>query len=167
MPLNREEKELLVQGLRKDFETVQTLVIAEYRGVKVSAMTELRRRARDQRVSLRVIKNTLARLAVRGTSFESLTEYMKGPLIYGYSEDPIGAAKVIYDFSRDEPSVLIRAGFYDGRVMSEEGVKQLASIPSRGELLSRLLFVMQAPVSGMARVIAALAEKKSEKTESI
>ncbi|MCP6467789.1 50S ribosomal protein L10, partial [Klebsiella pneumoniae] len=123
----------------------QTVVLAEYRGIAVGDLTKLRAQAREQKVYLRVLKNTLARRAVEGTPFAPLAEQMTGPLIYGISEDAIAAAKVVNDFSKSNDKLVIKAGSFDGKVMDKAGVQALASIPSREELLSKLLFVMQTP----------------------
>ena len=160
MPLNKESKQAVVAEVAAQVAKAQTVVLAEYRGIAVGDLTKLRAKAREQQVYLRVLKNTLARRAVEGTPFASLAEQMTGPLIYGISEDAIAAAKVVNDFSKSNDKLVIKAGSYEGKVMDKAGVQALANIPSREELLSKLLFVMQAPVSGMARALAALAEKK-------
>ena len=136
------------------------MVLAEYRGIQVGHLTQLRAKAREQEVYLRVLKNTLARRAVEGTPFAPLAEQMTGPLIYSISEDAVAAAKVVNDFAKSNDKLVIKAGNYAGNVMDKAGVQALASIPSREVLLSKLLCVMQAPVSGFARALAALAEKK-------
>ncbi|MBB5020481.1 large subunit ribosomal protein L10 [Chitinivorax tropicus] len=160
MSLNLEDKKAVVADVSAVVANAQTIVIAEYRGIEVSSMTKLRAKAREQGVYLRVLKNTLARRAVADTSFAGLADQMVGPLVYGISEDPVAAAKVLHDFAKTDDKIVIKAGAYDGKVMSTAEVAALASIPSREELLSKLLFVMQAPVSGFARAMAALAEKK-------
>ncbi|WP_137940211.1 50S ribosomal protein L10 [Chitinivorax sp. B] len=160
MSLNLEDKKAVVAEVSAVVANAQTIVIAEYRGIEVSSMTKLRAKAREQGVYLRVLKNTLARRAVAETSFAGLADQMVGPLVYGISEDPVAAAKVLHDFAKTDDKIVVKAGAYDGKVMSSAEVAALASIPSREELLSKLLFVMQAPVSGFARAMAALAEKK-------
>ncbi|MCA8290398.1 50S ribosomal protein L10 [Burkholderia vietnamiensis] len=160
MPLNREDKQAVVAEVAAQVAKAQTVVLAEYRGIAVGDLTKLRAKAREQQVYLRVLKNTLARRAVEGTPFAPLAEQMTGPLIYGISEDAIAAAKVVNDFSKGNEKLVIKAGSFDGKVMDKAGVQALASIPSREELLSKLLFVMQSPVSRFARALAALAEKK-------
>ena len=160
MPLNREDKQAVVAEVSAQVAKAQTVVLAEYRGIAVGDLTKLRAQAREQKVYLRVLKNTLARRAVEGTPFAPLAEQMTGPLIYGISEDAIAPAKVVNDFSKSNDKLVIKAGSFDGKVMDKAGVQALASIPSREELLSKLLFVMQSPVSGFARALAALAEKK-------
>ena len=160
MPLNIEDKKAVVAEVSAQVAKAQTIVVAEYRGITVGDLTKLRAKAREQQVYLRVLKNTLARRAVEGTPFAPLAEQMTGPLIYGISEDAIAAAKVVNDFSKSNDKLVIKAGSFDGKVMDKAGVQALASIPSREELLSKLLFVMQSPVSGFARALAALAEKK-------
>jgi large subunit ribosomal protein L10 len=112
-----------------------------------------------------VLKNTLARRAVADTPFASLADEMTGPLIYGISSDPVAAAKVLNDFAKTNDKLVIKAGSYAGNVLDKAGVAALASIPSREELLARLLGTMQAPVSGFARALAALAEKQAAPTE--
>ena len=162
MSLNLEDKKAVVAEIAAQVATAQTIVVAEYRGIEVSSMTKLRAKAREQGVYLRVLKNTLARRAVADTPFAGLADQMVGPLVYGISEDPVAAAKVLNDFAKVDNKIVIKAGSYDGKVLGTAEVAELASIPSRDELLSKLLFVMQAPVSGMARVLAAVAEKKGE-----
>ncbi len=160
MSLNLEDKKAVVAEIAAEVAKAQTIVVAEYRGAGVASMTVLRRQARESGVYLRVLKNTLARRAVQDTPFAGLADKMVGPLIYGISEDPVAAAKVLNDFAKKDDKVVVKAGSYDGKVMTAAEVAQLASIPSRDELLSKLLYVMKAPLSGFARGLAALAEKK-------
>ncbi|MEE9929689.1 50S ribosomal protein L10 [Microvirgula aerodenitrificans] len=160
MSLNLDDKKAVVAEIAAEVAKAQTIVIAEYRGIEVSSMTKLRAQAREKGVFLRVLKNTLARRAVAGTPFEGLAEQMVGPLVYSISEDAVAAAKVLNDFAKVDQKISIKAGAYDGKVLDAAAVQQLASIPSREELLAMLLGVMQAPVSGMARVLAAVAAQK-------
>jgi large subunit ribosomal protein L10 len=162
VPLNMEDKKAVVAEVGAEVAQAQTMVLAEYRGIPVGELTSLRAQARANGVYLRVMKNTLARLAVQGTSFESLAGEMVGPLIYGISADPVASAKVLNDFSKTQAALVIKAGSYNGKVMDAAAVKALASIPGRNDLIAMLLGVMQAPVSGMARVLAAVAEKKAK-----
>lgn len=160
LSLNLDDKKAVVAEIAAEVAKAQTIVIAEYRGIEVSSMTKLRAQAREKGVFLRVLKNTLARRAVAGTPFEGLAEQMVGPLVYSISEDAVAAAKVLNDFAKVDQKISIKAGAYDGKVLDAAAVQQLASIPSREELLAMLLGVMQAPVSGMARVLAAVAAQK-------
>ena len=160
MSLNIETKKAAVGEIAAGIAGAQTMVIAEYRGISVASMTELRANARKEGVYLRVLKNTLARRAVEGTSFAGLADQMVGPLVYAASEDAVAAAKVLHQFAKKDEKIVIKAGSYNGEVLNVAQVSELASIPSREELLSKLLFVMQSPVSGFARALAALAEKK-------
>ena len=160
MSLNIETKKAAVEEINAAIASAQTMVIAEYRGISVASMTELRANARKEGVYLRVLKNTLARRAVEGTSFAGLADQMVGPLVYATSEDAVAAAKVLHQFAKKDDKIVIKAGSYNGNVLDVAQVTELASIPSREELLSKLLFVMQSPVSGFARALAALAEKK-------
>ena len=160
MSLNRNEKAAVITDVAAQVARSQTLALAEYRGLTVEHLNNLRRQARDKGVYLHVLKNTLARRAVAGTPFEVASESMVGPLIYGFSEDAVAAAKVLSDFAKGNDKLVVKGGAYAGRVLSAEGVKSLAAIPSKEVLLSQLLGLMQSPVSRMARVLAAVAEKR-------
>lgn len=162
MSLNRNEKEAVVADVTAQVARSQTLALAEYRGLTVEHLDNLRRQARDKGVYLHVLKNTLARRAVAGSPFECASESMVGPLIYGFSEDAVAAAKVLADFAKGNDKLVIKAGAYAGKPLDAEGVKALASVPTKEVLLSQLLGLMQSPVSRMARVLAALAEKRGE-----
>ncbi|MBN3859747.1 50S ribosomal protein L10 [Neisseriaceae bacterium PsAf] len=162
MSLNTEEKKAVVEEISQGLSGAKTLVIAEYRGIKVASLTELRSEARKADVYLHVLKNTLAKRAVEGTSFEALADQMVGPLIYAASEDPVAAAKLLHTYSKKENALAIKSGSYNGDVLSAEEIANLASIPSREELLTKFVGMMQAPLATFARTLAALAEKKSE-----
>jgi large subunit ribosomal protein L10 len=160
LSLNLEDKKAVVAEVSAQLVDAQTLVIAEYRGIEVGSMTKLRAQAREQGVFLRVLKNTLVRRAVADTAFAGLADQMVGPLVYGISADPVAAAKVLHQFAKADDKIVVKAGSYDGKVLDAAQVAELALIPSREELLSKLLYVMKAPVSGFARGLAALAEQK-------
>ncbi len=153
MGLNRQEKAVVVEEISAKVATAQSIILAEYRGLEVGQITQLRKQARGQGVYLRVLKNTLARRAVAGTSFEKLTDNMVGPLIYGISTDPVAAAKVLSDFAKTNDKLIIKAGAMPNFVMDAAGVKALATMPSREELLSKLLGTMQAPVAKFVRTL--------------
>ena len=160
MSLNLNDKKAVVAEVAAKVVNAQTIVVAEYRGIQVGHLTQLRAKAREQGVYMRVLKNTLARRAVENTQFSSLASEMTGPLIYSISEDAVAAAKVIHDFAKSNDKLVVKAGNYAGKNLDKAGVAALASIPSREVLISQLLGVMQAPVSGFARALAALAAKK-------
>ena len=160
MSLNRSEKEAVINEVTSLAAKAQTLVIAEYRGITVADLTKLRVAARGQGVALSVLKNTLARRAVAGGQFEVVADQMTGPLIYAISDDAVAAAKVVNDFAKGNDKLVVKAGNYAGKSLDKAGVVALASIPSREVLLAQLLGMMQAPVSGFARGLAALAAKK-------
>ncbi len=160
MSLNLNDKKAVVAEVSAKVASAQTIVVAEYRGIQVGHLTQLRAKARSQGVYLRVLKNTLARRAVEGTAFSGLASEMTGPLIYSISEDAVAAAKVISEFAKTNDKLVIRAGNYAGKPLDKAAVSALANIPSREVLISQLLGIMQAPVSGFARAVAALAAKK-------
>jgi large subunit ribosomal protein L10 len=158
--LNLNDKKVVVAEVSAKVATAQTIVVAEYRGIQVSHLTQLRAKARAQGVYLRVLKNTLARRAVEGTAFSSLAAEMSGPLIYSISDDAVAAAKVINDFAKTNDKLVIKAGNYAGKSLDKAGVAALASVPSREVLISQLLGLMLSPVSSFARGLAALSAKK-------
>ena len=160
MSLNRSEKEAVINEVTGLAAKAQTLVFAEYRGITVADMTKLRVKARSTGVSLSVLKNTLARRAVAGSSFEVAADQMTGPLIYGFSEDAVAAAKVVAEFAKTNDKLVIRGGVYSGKALDANGVKQLASIPSKEVLLAQLCGLLMSPVSRTAVVVGALAAKK-------
>ena len=162
MGLNLNDKKAVVEEVSAKVATAQTIVVAEYRGIQVAHLTKLRAAARAQGVYLRVLKNTLARRSVEGTQFAPLADAMTGPLIYSISDDAVAAAKVIADFAKTNDKLVVKAGNYAGKPLDVAGVTALASIPSREVLIAQLLGVMQAPVSGFARVLAAVAAQKGE-----
>ena len=162
MSLNRSEKEAVISDVTGLAAKAQTLVIAEYRGITVADMTKLRNTARSNGVSLSVLKNTLARRAVAGSAFEVVSDQMTGPLIYGFSEDAVAAAKVVAEFAKTNDKLVIRGGAYGGKVLDAEGVKRLASIPSKEVLLAQLCGLLMSPISRTAVVLGALAAKRGE-----
>ena len=162
MSLNRSEKEAVITEVTGLAAQAQTLVMAEYRGVTVADMTKLRSTARSQGVSLSVLKNTLARRAVAGSQFEVVADQMTGPLIYGFSVDAVAAARVVADFAKTNDKLVIRGGAYGGKALDVNGVKQLASIPSKEVLLAQLCGLLKSPISRTAVVLGALATKKGE-----
>ncbi|MFM8588714.1 50S ribosomal protein L10 [Limnohabitans sp.] len=162
MSLNRSEKEAVISEVTGLAAKAQTLVMAEYRGITVADMTNLRVKARTEGVTLSVLKNTLARRAVAGSSFEVAADQMTGPLIYGFSEDAVAAAKVVADFAKTNDKLVIRGGVYGGKSLDANGVKQLASIPSKEVLLAQLCGLLMSPMSRTAVVLGALATKKGE-----
>jgi len=144
--LNLEEKKAVVAEVSAHVAKAQTIIVAEYRGLEVGVMTELRARARKSGVYLRVLKNTLARRAVKDTPFEKLAEKMVGPLVYGISSDPVAGARVLNEFAKANERFVIKAGGVPNSVISAKEVTALANLPGREQLLSMLLGTMQAPV---------------------
>ena len=153
MSLNLEQKQALVAEVSAEVAKAQAIVLAEYRSLTVGSMTELRKRARTSGVYLRVLKNTLARRAVADTPFAGLADQMVGPLAYGISADPVAAAKVLSEFSKENDKLVIKGGAMPNVVMSSKQVADLAKMPSRQELLATLLGTMQAPVAKFARTL--------------
>ena len=173
MGLSLEQKQAMVSEVSAKLAGAQAVIVAEYRGLDVERVTQLRARARKSGLYLRVLKNTLARRAVKGTPFEKLAEQMSGPLMYGIATDPVAVAKVLSEFAKDNAEhFVIKAGAMPNTLMSAKDIKALALLPSREELLAKLMGTMQAPVARLVRTmnevpgkfvrtLAALRDKKS------
>jgi len=159
LSLNLEQKQALVAEVSARVAGAKAIVLAENRGLPVGDMTELRRKARESGVYFRVLKNTLVRRAVSGTPFEPLAERMSGPLVYGIGADPVAVAKVLSDFAKTSERFVITAGAMPGQVMSAPEVAALASLPSREELIARLLGTMQAPAAKFVRTLGEVPAK--------
>jgi large subunit ribosomal protein L10 len=153
LSLNLEEKKAVVAEVSEQVSKAQSIIIAEYRGLEVGNMTELRVQARKSGVYLRVLKNTLVRRAVDGTPFSGLASQMVGPLVFGISTDAVAAAKVLNDFAKSNDKFVIKAGAMPNSVLDANGVKALATMPSRDELLAKLMGTMQAPVAKFVRTL--------------
>jgi large subunit ribosomal protein L10 len=151
--LNLEQKQAVVAEVSKELAKAQAVILAEYRSVPVKEMTELRKRARGLGIYLRVLKNTLARRAVADTPFKGLTDKMVGPLAYGISNDPVAVAKVLQEFAKENEKFVIKAGAMPNVVMSAREVAELARMPSRHELLTKLVATMQAPIAKFVRTL--------------
>lgn len=153
MALKREEKAAVVDEVSAQVALAGAIVMAEYRGLPVEKITVLRRQARESGVYLRVLKNTLVRRAVQGTPYEKLSDPMVGPLLYGIAADPVAAAKLLSGFAKSNEQLVIKAGSMPNSVMDATGVQALATMPSREELLAKLLGTMQAPVATFVRTL--------------
>ena len=160
MGLNLQQKQAVVAEVGAQVAQAQTIVLAEYSGIEVADITVLRANARKSGVYFRVLKNTLARRAVQGTPFEALAEKMVGPLVYSISADPVAAAKVVHEFAKTNDKLVIKAGAMSGSVMSAQQVAALAVIPSRDELIARLMATMNATTSKFVRTLAAIRDQQ-------
>ena len=153
MSLSRQDKATMIEEVTALVAVSKAIVVAEYRGLDVDAVTKLRKQARSQGVQLRVFKNTLARRAVTDTPFNGLSDKLVGPLVYGFGADPVAVAKVLSAFAKDNDKLVIKAGAMANFVMDEKGVKTLATMPSREELLAKLMATMQAPIGQFVRTL--------------
>jgi large subunit ribosomal protein L10 len=154
VPLNFEQKKAVVAEVAEVASSAYSAVAAEYRGLTVGEMTELRAKARESGVYLRVIKNTLARRAVEGTEFECMQEGLTGPLVLAFSqEDPGSAARVIKDFSKDHDKLVVKLVSIGGKMLDASELETLAKMPTYDQAISLLMAVMKAPVEKLARTI--------------
>ncbi len=153
MSLNLDQKKAVVAEISAIVADAQAIVVAENLGLEVGDITALRVKARESGVYLRVLKNTLARRAVTGTPFEGLAKDLSGPLMYGISKDPVAGAKVLNEFAKGNSKLVLKAGAMPNYVMDANGVKALATMPGREELLAKLLGTMQAPIAQFVRTL--------------
>ncbi len=171
--MSLEQKQTVVSEVAAKLGNAQAVIVAEYRGLDVGRITDLRAKARNSGVYLRVLKNTLARRAVMGTPFEKLADQMVGPLIYGIAQDPVAGAKTLFEFARDNERFVIKGGAMPNSLMSAQDIKALATMPSRNELIAMLLGTMREPVAkfvrtmnevpaGFVRVLAAVRDQKEK-----
>lgn len=153
MSLSLEQKQAVVSEIAAQLAKAQAVIVAENRGLPVEVVTGLRAKARKSGLYLRVLKNTLARRAVKGTPFEKLAEQMSGPLMYGIAQDPVAGAKVLSEFAKDNELFVIKGGAMPNAMMSVKDVKALATMPSREELLAKLVGTLQAPIVKLVRTM--------------
>jgi large subunit ribosomal protein L10 len=153
LSLNLEGKKEVVAEVVARLAKAQTVVLAEYRGLPVEDITVLRKEARANGVYLRVLKNTLARRAVQGTPFEKLSDQMVGPLAYGISDDPVAAAKVLQAYAKKNDKLVIKGGMMPNYLMTAKDVGNLASMPSREQLLASLMGTMNAPITKFVQTL--------------
>jgi len=151
--LSLEQKQAVVTEVAARLAKAQAIIVAENRGLDVGAVTGLRAKARKSGMYLRVLKNTLARRAVKGTPFEKLSEQMSGPLMYGIAQDPVAGAKVLAEFAKEHELLVLRGGALPNALLSVKDVKALATLPSREELLAKLVGTMQAPIAKLVRTM--------------
>ena len=153
MGLDLQQKQAVVAEVARQVAGAQAIVLAENRGMAVADMTQLRAKARASGVYFRVVKNTLVRRAVADTPFASLADRMVGPLAYGIGPDPVAVAKVLSDFAKANEKFVIAGGAMPGQVMSARDVSALAALPSREELVAKLMGTLQAPVAKFVRTL--------------
>jgi large subunit ribosomal protein L10 len=160
LSLTRNEKADVIADVQAQVAKSQTLAMAEYRGITVEQLNKMRVDARSKGVYLHVVKNSLARRAVAGTPFEVAADTMSGPLIYGFSQDAVAAAKVFADFAKGNDKLIVKGGAFAGKALDAKGVAALAAIPSREVLLSQVAGLLMSPIQRMAVVLGALAKQK-------
>ncbi|CDA17377.1 MAG: 50S ribosomal protein L10 [Alphaproteobacteria bacterium] len=159
--MNREEKAELLSEMNGLISGSEAVVISHYRGLTVAEMGELRKKARELGAELRVTKNRITRLALKGTKFEGLDDLFKGPTIMAYSSDPISACKLCVQFAKENEKFLVVGGALSSGVLSMAEIERLATIPSMDELRAKIIGLLQAPGAALARVTKAYSEKEA------
>ena len=158
-----ELKKPVVEEISALLDGAKAAVIVDYRGLTVDQDTRLRKKLREAGVVYKVYKNTMINFAVKGTEFEGLSKHLEGPTAIAISkEDAAAPAKILFDFSKEAQALELKAGVVDGTYYDVDGIKVIATIPSRDELLAKLLGSIQSPITNLARVIKQVAEKNEE-----
>lgn len=157
MPLTREEKTDLISKYKEGMASAPHAFLVEYKGISVPQVTTLRSRIRDNGGQYLVVKNTLALLAIEGSPLEALKAQFQGPVAVAFShEDAVGLAKALSDSAKEMPALQVRGGLVNGQEVAGDQVQEIASLPSREELIAKLLFLLQSPITRFARVLAAV-----------
>lgn len=157
MALSRADKEEQLGELRSEFGAAESIVLLDYKGLDVPQVTELRRKVRGAAANYRVVKNSLARRAVQGTPFEVLRDRIEGTTAVACSrEDPVALAKVLVDFAKTEPDLVVKMAVVQGQSVEADGVTDLAALPGKPELQAKLLMVLQAPMTQLVQVLNAV-----------
>jgi large subunit ribosomal protein L10 len=157
MPLTRQQKEELVESYREQITSAPNVYLLDYKGISVNEVNELRNKVRETGASYTVVKNRLALQAIEETPMADLADQFQGPVAVAYCvDDPVSLAKALTDFAKDVPAIEFKAGLMDGRVVSGDQLKEIAKLPSREELIAKLLFLLQSPVQRFVRTLAAL-----------
>lgn len=163
-----ELKQPIVQEISENIKDAQSVVVVDYRGLTVAEDTQLRKALREAGVSYKVYKNTLVNRAIAGTEFESLKESLEGPSAFAISkEDATAPARILAKFAKTAPKLEIKAGVVEGTFFDAEGMKSIAAVPSREELLSKLLGSLQSPITNLARVLNQIAENGGAAAETV
>lgn len=158
-----EKKKVIVQEIADKLSKSKTTIVADYRGLNVKQMNELRKQLREAGVEFQVLKNTLTRRACEQVGMEGLNEQLTGPTAIAFSyEDVVAPAKILHKFAKDNKDLEIKGGMVEGKIVSLDEIKALAELPSREGLLSMLLSVLQAPMRNFALAVKAVADKDGE-----
>lgn len=166
MSQNFENKKVVVEEIREKFNNAKSAILVDYRGLTVGEATDLRTKFREAGVEYKVYKNNLMKLAIKESDFEGLAADLKGPsaVAFGY-EDPVTPAKIVKDFSKEHKNLELKAGVVEGTYYDNAKIIEIADIPSREVLLSRLVGSFQSPISGFARILQSISDKKVEDGE--
>lgn len=158
-----ESKKQVVSEITEKFSQAKSAVVCEYRGLSVQEMTELRRKLRSENIELKVYKNTMATRAANDLGYGDLEESLKGPnaIAFGH-EDAVAPARVLVEFSKKHKALVVKGGIVEGKVVSDETVKELSALPNRDGMYSMLLSCLTAPVRGFACAVKAIADKEEE-----
>lgn len=157
MPLSRQQKERMLESYREGVAKAPHVYLVDYKGVTVTEVSELRNKVREVGGRYEVVKNRLVLRVIGGEALEELGDQFQGPTAVAYgNDDPVGLAKAVTEFAKDVPAVEIKGGLVEGQPVAAEEVKEIAQLPSREELLSKLVFLLQSPISSFVRTLAAI-----------
>ncbi len=159
--MKREEKTQLVADLKKLFDSYEVVVLSHYQGLTVAAVSELRNNVRKAGAGFKVTKNRITRIALKDTKFEALADQFKGPTAISYANDPVAACKSCVEFAKENEALVVLGGAMNGKLLTADEVKYLASLPTLDELRAKMVGLLQAPAAKLARVTKAYSEKEA------
>ncbi|MBR6384373.1 MAG: 50S ribosomal protein L10 [Lachnospiraceae bacterium] len=156
-----ELKKPIIEEIQSSIKDAKSVVVVDYRGLTVEQDTRLRKTLRENNITYKVYKNTMINFAIQGTEFEGLAPYLEGPTAIAIStEDATAPARAICKFAKEAPKLEVKAGIVEGTAYDAKGIAQIASVPSKEELLAKLLGSMKSPISNLARVLNQIAEQQ-------
>lgn len=154
--MKRAEKGQIIDSVKQTLEKSSIVVVSHYRGLTVDEINTLRAQLRGAGSGMRVVKNTLARLALKDTPFEGVTEFLSGPTALAYSDDPVGPCKVLTEFAKKHDKLVVLGGMMEGDVLKPADIDKLSKLPSRELLVAKMLGTMQAPLTNLVQVLNAV-----------
>ena len=162
-----ESKKAVVSEIKDKFESSQSAVVVEYRGLNVTEITALRRQLHDENIEFKVYKNTMMRRAVEGTDYADLGEALIGPNAVAFSDDAVAPSRVLANFAKKHKKLILKAGVVDGKVVNQDEIKELSALPNHDGMISMLLGMFQSPIRSFAYAVSQVAEKRAEMGEEV
>ena len=162
-----ENKKAVVSEIKEKFENAESAIVVEYRGLNVTEITALRRQLHEENIDFKVYKNTMMRRAVEGTDIEGLTDALTGPNAVAFSDDAVAPSRVLANFAKKHKKLVLKAGVVDGKIVDQDEIKELSSLPNHDGMISMLLGMFQSPIRSFAYAVSQVAEQRAEQGEEV